>query len=112
MKESMARSILIKQMKFDRCMNKLRDAINEIYETPYDDDHQRVDFTDEAFELLTELKILSKKPLIPTSKEINQNLSSRSAKLRYATRNKNLFSYPDQIYKKFENYLKTEAIQI
>ena len=57
-------------------------------------------------------KILSKKPLIPTSKEINQNLSSRSAKLRYATRNKNLFCYPDQIYKKFENYLKTEAIQI
>ena len=52
MKERMARSILIKQMKFDRCMNKLRDAINEIYDTPYDDDYQRVDFTDEAFELL------------------------------------------------------------
>ena len=48
----MARSILIKQMKFDRCMNKFIKAVSEIYETPYDNDYQRVDFTDEAFELL------------------------------------------------------------
>jgi len=57
-------------------------------------------------------KKLSKKPLTPTRKEINQNNSSRSAKLRYATRNNNLFSHPDQIYKKFENYLKIEAMQL
>ena len=52
MKRRIAKSILIKQMKFDRCTDKLKNAVQEIYGTPYDDDHKRVDFTDEAFELL------------------------------------------------------------
>ena len=54
----------------------------------------------------------SKKPLAPSKKEIYQNIRSRSAKLRYGTRNDNLFFYPEQIYKKFKKYFKLEEIKL
>ena len=57
-------------------------------------------------------KLLSKKPIIPTKKEIFQNIRSRSAKLRYAIRNNNLFFYSNEIKKKYENYLKIEEIRL
>ena len=49
---------------------------------------------------------LSKKPLTPNKKEINQKIRSRSAKLRYAVRNNNSFFYPEEFKKKFEIYFK------
>ena len=57
-------------------------------------------------------RVLSKKPLIPSEKEIEQNFSSRSAKLRYAIRNDNSFFYPKEFKSKFENYFKTEETRI
>ena len=50
------------------------------------------------------------KILKPTKKEIEQNNRSRSAKLRYATRSKNKFSYPDELVKKYKRYLDMEAM--
>jgi 16S rRNA (cytosine1402-N4)-methyltransferase len=52
------------------------------------------------------------KILKPTKKEIDQNNRSRSAKLRYATRSKNKFSYPDELIKKFKKYLDMEATNV
>jgi len=46
--------------------------------------------------------------LTPTNEEIKINPSSRSAKLRYATRSAEPFFYPESIEKKFEKYLKIE----
>ena len=46
------------------------------------------------------------KVLKPTKKEIDQNNRSRSAKLRYATRSKNKFSYPHELIKKFKNIFR------
>ena len=57
-------------------------------------------------------KLLSKKPLTPNKKEINQNIRSRSAKLRYAIRNDNSFFYPKEFKKKFENYFKIEETRL
>ena len=57
-------------------------------------------------------KSLSKKPLVPEKKEINENSRSRSAKLRYVIRNNNSFTYPTEFVKKFENYFKLEEIRI
>jgi 16S rRNA (cytosine1402-N4)-methyltransferase len=48
----------------------------------------------------------------PSKKEIDQNNRSRSAKLRYATRSKNKFSYPYELIKKFKMYLDLEAINV
>jgi hypothetical protein len=50
--------------------------------------------------------------LKPTKKEIDQNYRSRSAKLRYAVRSKNKFSYPRELTKKFKRYLDLEAINV
>ena len=57
-------------------------------------------------------KLISKKPLIADVKEINKNIRSRSAKLRYAIRNDNSFFYPHEFKNKYINYLKLESNKI
>ena len=44
--------------------------------------------------------------------EINKNKSSRSAKLRIATRGKNKFVFPEDLFQKFRKYLDLEAINV
>ena len=56
--------------------------------------------------------LLSKKPLTPSKKEIYRNIRSRSAKLRYAVRNNNLFFYPKEFKKKFESFFNVEGIAV
>mgnify|MGYP001219043451 CR=1 FL=1 len=48
----------------------------------------------------------------PTKEELYQNNRSRSAKLRYAIRTKNQFTYPQDLLKKFKRYLDLEAINV
>ena len=48
----------------------------------------------------------------PTKKEIEENVRSRSAKLRFAIRNKNQFKYPAGLINKFKKYLDLEAINV
>ena len=57
-------------------------------------------------------KLLSKKPHTPTKKEIHQNIRSRSAKMRYAIRNKNLFFHPNEFTEKFSNYFELEGVKL
>ena len=49
---------------------------------------------------------------MPDEKEISENIRSRSARLRYAIRDKNSFFYPYEFRKKFENYSKVEEIKL
>ena len=44
----------------------------------------------------------------PSNSEVEKNSLSRSAKLRFAIRNKNKFSYPDDLAIKFKRYLDLE----
>jgi len=53
-------------------------------------------------------KLTLKKPLAPDIKEIEKNIRSRSAKLRYGIRNNNSFFYPEEFKNKFINYFKIE----
>jgi len=57
-------------------------------------------------------KVLSKKSKKPEISEIESNIRSRSAKLRYAIRNESLFFYPKELEKKFINYLRVENIKL
>ena len=57
-------------------------------------------------------QLISKKPLVADKNEINSNIRSRSAKLRYAMRNNNSFFYPSEFKSKFVNYLKLESNEI
>ena len=54
----------------------------------------------------------SKKPLIPDEKEINQNINSRSAKLRFGVRTNSSFFNFKEFKKKFETYLKLEEVRL
>ena len=45
----------------------------------------------------------------PSDKEVAKNLPSRSAKLRYAIRNKNNFIFPEELITKFKKYLDLES---
>jgi len=48
----------------------------------------------------------------PSNLEIIKNPPSRSAKLRYATRNKNKFIYPNELVNKFKKYLDLESSHV
>ena len=48
----------------------------------------------------------------PSKSEIEKNNSSRSAKLRHATRRQNQFIYPSNFTKKFSKYLNLEALNV
>ena len=49
-------------------------------------------------------KLINKKPIIPSQKEINENPPSRSAKLRYVVKKEDFFNFETDILDKF-NYL-------
>ena len=48
--------------------------------------------------------MVQKKPITPSSKELQENISSRSAKLRYALKKKDFYNFETDIFEKF-NYL-------
>ena len=54
-------------------------------------------------------KLNNKKPILPSAKELNNNLSSRSAKLRYAIKINEGNDFSDFI-KRFQNLLNIESL--
>ena len=52
----------------------------------------------------TLFKRLEKKPRTPSDKELKENVSSRSAKLRYVIKKCNFYDFKTDLYEKF-NYL-------
>ena len=55
-------------------------------------------------------EMIKKKPIVPSVKEINENIPSRSAKLRYVIKKDDFYNFETDIYKKFENLLKIENL--
>ena len=49
------------------------------------------------------------KVIRPDPKEIEKNNPSRSAKLRFVTRNQDIYFYPSELKKKFSHYLELES---
>src|SRR5210317_136183 len=56
----------------------------------------------------TLLKLSQKKPIIASKKELTENLSSRSAKLRYAIKKANFYDFETDIIDKFQNLIEIE----
>ena len=54
------------------------------------------------------LEMIEKKPLTPSSKELKENISSRSAKLRYVVKRKNFYDFETDILKKFAYLIEIE----
>ena len=51
-----------------------------------------------------------KKPIIPTKKELNENISSRSAKLRFVIKKKDSFEFQTDILEKFKFLIDIENL--
>jgi len=56
----------------------------------------------------TLFKLVEKKAIIPTEVEINENLPSRSAKLRYVIKKKNFYDFETDIHEQFKNLIEIE----
>ena len=56
----------------------------------------------------TLFKMIEKKPKTPSAKELKENISSRSAKLRYVIKKDNFYNFETDIFKKFDYLIKIE----
>ena len=56
----------------------------------------------------TLFKLIKKKPIIPSDKELKENIPSRSAKLRYVIKKDDFYNFETDIFKKFEYLIKIE----
>ena len=53
-------------------------------------------------------KLINRKPITPSIQEIKENLSSRSAKLRFVVKEKNILNFKTDILDKFNYLIKIE----
>ena len=56
----------------------------------------------------TLFNLIQKKPIIPSAKELKENISSRSAKLRYVIKKRNFYNFETDIHEKFKNLIEIE----
>ena len=51
-----------------------------------------------------------KKPIIPSKEELSQNISSRSAKLRFVIKKKDFYNFETDVFEKFKSLIEAENI--
>jgi len=56
----------------------------------------------------TLLRLIKKKAIVPSNEEINENLPSRSAKLRYAIKKTDFYDFKTDVLEKFSNLIEIE----
>ena len=56
------------------------------------------------------LYMTERKPIIPSKQELNENIASRSAKLRFVIKKKNFFNFDSDIFEKFKSFIEVENI--
>jgi len=55
-------------------------------------------------------KLVNKKPIIPSKKELRENVRSRSAKLRFVIKKKNILNFEKNFLEKFNYLLEIENL--
>ena len=56
----------------------------------------------------TLLRLIEKKAIVPSDEEINENLPSRSAKLRYAIKKTDFYDFKTDVLEQFSNLIEIE----
>ena len=51
-----------------------------------------------------------RKPIVPGKKELSENISSRSAKLRFVIKKKNFYNFDTDVFEKFKSLIEVENI--
>ena len=54
--------------------------------------------------------IKQRKPIVPGKKELSENISSRSAKLRFIIKKKNFYNFETDVFEKFKSLIEVENI--
>ena len=54
------------------------------------------------------LLMTERKPIIPSKQELNENIPSRSAKLRFVIKKKNFYNFDSDIFEKFKSFIEIE----
>ena len=89
--------------------HSLEDKIVKFFFTNYSKNKSKVSrYLPDLSKNSTLFENYKNKIVTPSSEEIIKNNASRSAKLRYITRCKNDFFYPNDLKKKFIKYLELE----
>ncbi len=57
-------------------------------------------------------RVVNKKPIVPSNDELKQNPPSRSAKLRFAIKEKDILNFEDEFLEKFNYLLEIENLSI
>ena len=55
-------------------------------------------------------KLVNKKPIVPSDKELKRNSPSRSAKLRFAIKEREVVNFEKEILEKFKYLLEIENL--
>ena len=58
----------------------------------------------------TLFQMIEKKPKLPSPKELKENISSRSAKLRYVIKKKDFYDLSTDIFDKFKKLIEIENL--
>ena len=58
--------------------------------------------------LIKKKKLIEKKAIVPSEKEKNENLPSRSAKLRYVKKKTDFYDFETDILDQFKNLIEIE----
>ena len=58
----------------------------------------------------TLFKLIKKKAIVPSEEEINENLPSRSAKLRYVVKKTDFYDFDTDIWEQFKNLIEIENL--
>ena len=56
------------------------------------------------------LSMTERKPIIPSKRELTENVPSRSAKLRFVVKKKNFYNFDSDIFEKFKFFIEIENI--
>ena len=56
------------------------------------------------------LYMKERKAIVPSKQELNDNIQSRSAKLRFIIKKKNFYNFDSDIFEKFKSFIEIENI--
>ena len=65
-------------------------------------------YVPEVDQKATLFRMINKKPITPSTKELNENIPSRSAKLRYVIKKEEFYNFETDIFEKFKHLIAIE----
>ena len=88
--------------------NSLEDKIVKYFFKSWSENKSISRYLPKNDEKINLFRLIDKKPIMPSEKEINENPPSRSEKLRYAIKQENCYEFETDIFDKFKDLIEIE----